>query len=153
MLEADISRQDIAPFCIFGDEGYRRNLVSRSDWYELLVLCWKAGQKSPVHDHCGSSCVFKIIEGAATEIRGELTSEHRNKVKLVRPSAVEVYGGGSVCASTSSDIHEIVNTNPGGSDLITLHVYSPPLHMNVYEYQNPAEASQQMEQFLGARAL
>lgn len=136
MSQAHITRADISTFCVFGQDGYRRNLVSNSDWYELLVLCWKHGQKSPIHDHFGSSCVFKIIEGEVSEIRGQLTGKERNNVKLVKAGPVTTYAQGSICASTSSDIHEVANLSPDGSDLITLHVYSPPLHMNIYEFEH-----------------
>ena len=151
MSRAQITRADIKPFCVFGQDGYRRNMVSRSDWYELLVLCWRHGQRSPVHDHFGSSCVFKIIEGEVSEIKGLPTGKERNKIKLVKAGPVTAYAQGSICASTSSDIHEVANLSPDGSDLITLHVYSPPLHMNIYEFeQEPLAAAARQEPGIGA---
>jgi cysteine dioxygenase len=34
---------------------------------------------------------------------------------------------GFICATEDLDIHQISNDQPEGSDLITLHIYSPPL--------------------------
>src|SRR5947208_15930258 len=42
---------DLAEHVRFADEGYRRNLVRAGRWYHLWVLCWKHGQRSPIHDH------------------------------------------------------------------------------------------------------
>jgi cysteine dioxygenase len=40
---------------------------------------------------------------------------------------------GDYCASQDADIHQMSNLQPAGTDLITLHLYSPPLfRMNMY---------------------
>jgi len=136
LLATEISRQDISSHIRFLPDTYSRNLVTSSKWFELLVLCWHAGHKSQIHDHAGSGCAFKIISGAATEVKCELTGRVSEKVKLVRPVSLNTYPVGSVCASRSEDIHKIVNGGDG--DLITVHIYSPPLNMNTYKF-DPAE--------------
>lgn len=133
-----ITRADLAEFCHFGTDSYRRNLVARSEWYEMLCICWRAGQKSYIHDHHGSSCAFKVIEGHATEIICMPTGSRRDGVPLVRPVRVTRYRAGDVCGSGSSQIHEVVNESTAGEDLITLHIYSPPLAMRIYAYEDPS---------------
>jgi cysteine dioxygenase len=40
---------------------------------------------------------------------------------------------GSVCASEDDNLHQISNLQDGDADLVTLHIYSPPLlHMGTY---------------------
>ena len=34
-------------FVQFGKLTYRRNLIKQNDWYELLCICWRSGQRSP----------------------------------------------------------------------------------------------------------
>jgi hypothetical protein len=36
---------------------------------------------------------------------------------------------GSVVASQDSDLHQVSNLQPGMADLVTLHVYTPPLEL------------------------
>ena len=55
----------------FGDKAYRRNLLHDGPAYHALVLCWRAGQRSPIHDHSGSSCAVRVLEGIATETASE----------------------------------------------------------------------------------
>jgi cysteine dioxygenase len=76
LQELDVDCADLADFIRFSNRTYMRNLVRGGTWYNLLVLCWKNGQRSPIHD---------------------------------------------------SDMHQVSNLQPGTADLVTLHVYSPPL--------------------------
>src|SRR5437588_745748 len=69
LAELDISAEDVAAFVRFGDGGYRRNLVRAGEWYNVWVLCWKNGQRSPIHDHAGSSCGLRVLRGTATVTR------------------------------------------------------------------------------------
>ena len=121
LRELDIDRDELAPWCGFCTDHYQRNLMKRSDWYELVVLCWGSGQKTPIHDHVGSSCGLRVVDGHATETRYTLD-----------PRGVAVRGEtcrltpGTVCASQDGDIHEVSNRETG-RDLVTLHIYSPPI--------------------------
>ena len=63
------------------DRSYQRNLVRAGERYHLWVLCWGNGQRSPIHDHTGSACAVRIIEGTAT-----VTLFDRGKTATSRPS-------------------------------------------------------------------
>ncbi|GIW74221.1 MAG: hypothetical protein KatS3mg103_0743 [Phycisphaerales bacterium] len=130
--ELEIDRTDIAPACVFGTRGYRRNTIARGTWYELLALCWRSGDCTPIHDHEGSSCAFKVIEGQGTEIRYERTPSG-----LVCPLGRRVLEPGTVCAAEDDDIHQVANMQAPGIDLITVHIYSPPIRqMGTYDFAN-----------------
>lgn len=140
LLEAvDITRHDIAPACVFGSRGYRRNTIASGRWFELLALCWRSGDCTPIHDHEGSSCAFKVIEGRGTEIRYEPTA-----CGMVCPTGRRMLEPGMVCAAEDNDIHQVANMQAKGIDLITLHIYSPPIkQMGTYDFASGerAEAS------------
>jgi len=130
---ANVCREDIAPSCVFGPKGYRRNTIKRTEWYELLALCWRSGDRTPIHDHQGVSCAFKVVEGTGTEIRFANTPSG-----LICPAKTVEMSPGYICAADDADIHEVANMQAPGTDLITLHIYSPPIkNMNVYEITAP----------------
>jgi cysteine dioxygenase len=132
----DVKRCDIAPACHFGARGYKRNTISRSDWYELLALCWHSGDCTPIHDHQGVSCAFKVVEGTGTEIRFRPTPSG-----LICPEASIAMNPGYVCAADDADIHQVANMQAPDHDLITLHIYSPPISkMNTYEFASRSGA-------------
>ena len=122
LRELDIDCEELAEFTRFSDRGYMRNLVRGGPWYNVLVLCWKNGQRSPIHDHAGSSCGVRVLRGTATETlfefaeNGDVWATHSRHLKQ-----------DSVTGSQDSDMHQISNLQAGNADLVTLHVYSPAL--------------------------
>jgi len=106
----------------YGDGGYRRNLVRLGPGYVALVLCWRPGQASPIHDHLGSACGVRVLEGVATETR----YRREKSGKLIEIGRNE-HPRDSVCGSYDADIHTVSNRQPDGQNLVTLHVYTPPM--------------------------
>jgi cysteine dioxygenase len=121
LTELDIDRGDLDPACVFGERGYRRNIVRETPSFELVVLCWRSGQRTPIHDHEGSSCAFKVISGTAAE-----TLFDRTPAGLITPRTTRHLPPGYVCAAEEHDIHQVSNQMPAGQNLVTLHIYSPP---------------------------
>ncbi len=62
----ELDAQDLERFIRFGEPTYQRILVRGGRWYHLWVMCWKNGQRSPIHDHAGSSCALRVLRGTAT---------------------------------------------------------------------------------------
>ncbi|MCH2267834.1 MAG: hypothetical protein DSY41_04565 [Candidatus Poseidoniales archaeon] len=117
--------------CIgYADVGYQRNVIKRSEFYELVVICWIPGQETPIHDHVGSDCAFLIVDGVSTE-----TIYETNEEGLAHPINVKRYQPGDVCAAEEPDIHRVSNNTD--SELVNLHIYSPPL--DAYNIYAPAE--------------
>ena len=131
-----LSKADIDEACCFGARGYKRNTISRTDWYELLALCWRSGDVTPIHDHQGVSCAFRVVHGTGTEIRFAKTPSG-----LICPAGAAAMQPGYVCAAMDADIHQVANMQAPGTDLVTLHIYSPPIRkMNTYEFAAPISA-------------
>lgn len=131
-LEIDLG--EVERFASFDERRYRRNVIHSGSGYQALLLCWRAGQRSPIHDHRGSACAVRVIRGTVTE-----TIFDRTPDGLIYPTTTHTLAEGEVCGSEDSDIHQISNLQPDGGDLITLHVYTPPLHvMGVYSLTDPS---------------
>jgi cysteine dioxygenase len=113
------SRGELRPFLRFDDRGYCRNLVRRGPAYEALLLCWRPDQVSPIHDHSGSACAFRVLEGIGSE------TSFVECGRWVRPVHSARHEIGDVCVSSDEGIHELGNWQ--ASNLVTLHLYSPPL--------------------------
>lgn len=114
----------LSKYIRFDGEDYSRNLVIRTDKFEVLVLCWKAGQKSKIHNHADSNCVFKVVEG-------DLTDTHfvQKGGQVICTSVNELSYGRSSVLSGEHCYHKISNNSK--VDAISIHLYSPPLE----EYQ------------------
>jgi DMSO/TMAO reductase YedYZ molybdopterin-dependent catalytic subunit len=117
-----ITADDVAEFARFSEQSYLRNLVSSGEHYNLWVMCWKNGQRSPIHDHRGSNCIVQVVRGTATETICELGPNG-----LVKAAGSRDCPPGSFILAHDSDMHQISNLQAGNADLVTLHIYSPPL--------------------------
>jgi DMSO/TMAO reductase YedYZ molybdopterin-dependent catalytic subunit len=115
-------RADVAGWVHFSDSAYQRNLVRAGEWYHLWVMCWRNGQRSPIHDHHGSACAVVVLEGTATVTNFEKAPN--GHVKAV--GSID-YTPGQVVVTSDGDMHQVSNLQAGNADLITLHIYSPPL--------------------------
>jgi cysteine dioxygenase len=118
----DISLDDVASFVRFSEKAYCRNLVQAGPWYNLLVLCWRNGQRSPIHDHRGSSCAVRVLKGVLTETLFEFAPNG-----FIKATGSRDMEAGGVIGSVDEDVHQVSNLQAGRADLVTLHVYSPPL--------------------------
>ena len=122
MEAVNITPAEMESFVCFNERGYRRNMVFESEAVELLCLCWKSGQRSPIHDHAHSVCGVKIIDGIGTETIYEMTPSG-----YIKPIKSLDYPCGLVIASEDSDTHQVANLQEREMNLVTLHIYSPPL--------------------------
>ena len=131
-----VSREDLGRYMHWSDESYTRTAFYHGERFEILVLCWKEGQMSPIHDHANSICTMAVVEGLCDTIMYRV-DEARGRRQLVREGATTL-AGGSVTTVYGGDIHRVGNPPGSGCDLITIHVYLPPIpEMLVYEEGNP----------------
>lgn len=120
--KAEISREELQPYIGFKEGNYWRHRVCRNEFVEMLVLCWRPGQRTPIHDHNGSHGGVKICEG----LLWETTFNYDAAAGLTYKGARD-YARGSVTGSDVPDIHQLGNPDVSGQDLVTIHVYAPPL--------------------------
>jgi cysteine dioxygenase len=119
---AEISAEELQSYLGFKEGNYWRHRVCRNEFAEMLVLCWRPGQRTPIHDHNGSHGGVKVYSG----MLWETTFTYDAVAGLGYKSARE-YSPGSVTGSDVPDIHQLGNPDVSGQDLVTIHVYAPPL--------------------------
>ncbi len=122
-LEAsEISTEELQPYVGFKEGNYWRHRVCRNEFVEMLVLCWRPGHRTPIHDHSGSHGGVKVCEGRLWETTFTYNAEAGLQYKAARE-----YSAGGVTGSDTPDIHQLGNPDVSEQNLITLHVYAPPL--------------------------
>jgi cysteine dioxygenase len=129
LSRVQVTSEDLRPFRFFKQGTYARHRVCRNDFAELLILCWHPGQRTPIHDHNGSYGAVRVCDGVMWETMFALNSERA----LYYQSARE-WNIGDVTGADVPDIHQIGNPEVSGQDLVTLHLYAPPLGvLNTYK--------------------
>lgn len=123
MIErTNIGDEEVQPYLGFKTGNYSRHRVMKNQHVEMLVLCWKPGQRTPIHDHNGSHGAVLVHEG----ILWETIFDYDIETGLKYQSHRELRGGG-LTGSEDPDIHQLGNPDVSGQDLITIHIYAPPL--------------------------
>lgn len=117
-----ILSDELRPYLGFKTGNYSRHRVMKNEFVEMLVLCWKPGQRTPIHDHNGSHGTVFIHEG----IMWETTFDYDAVTGLEYRAHRELRAGG-LTGSEAPDIHQLGNPDVSGTDLITIHIYAPPL--------------------------
>lgn len=120
--KAEISTEELQPYIGFKEGNYWRHRVCRNEFVEMLVLCWRPGQRTPIHDHNGSHGGVKVCQGLLWETTFSYDPVAGLEYKSAREHAL-----GAVTGSDVPDIHQLGNPDVSGLDLVTLHVYAPPL--------------------------
>ena len=108
---------DAQAYIQFDSDTYKRNFVLDLPHAQVLILCWRPNQGSIVHDHGSSNCGVVVLFGQATETVFSTVSR--------LPLATVERPAGEMSVVPGSYVHKIENLQ--SDDLITLHVYSPPL--------------------------
>ena len=125
----EVTDEELRPYVSFKEGTYARHRVHLGEHAELLVLCWRPGQRTPIHDHAGSYGAVRVLRGVMWETLFEMEEGEG----LVYDSSRE-WTPGHVTGADVPDIHQLGNPDVSGQDLVTLHLYAPPLtSLNVYK--------------------
>jgi len=125
----EVGADELRPYVGFKEGTYARHRVHLGEHAELLVLCWRPGQRTPIHDHAGSFGVVRVLRGVMWETLFEM-----GESEGLRYQSGREWMPGHVTGADVPDIHQLGNPDVSGQDLVTLHLYSPPLtSLNVYK--------------------
>lgn len=139
-----LAPESLAPYRHFLPEHYTRNLVYRDGLFEVLVICWGVGQKTPVHNHDDQLGWVTVQEGMLSlrnfrriscAMGGPGDDPNRCRagfdqapVVLEEISRIDVAGVGAVTTTDRQEtIHQISNTEAFGQPAVSVHVYSRPI--------------------------
>jgi len=122
LTRVHIDDDDLKAYLGFKEGNYWRHRVCRNESVEMLIICWRPGQKTPIHDHNGSHGVVRVQKGLMWETMFTYDEARGLCYKSARECPTSEVTGAGV-----PDIHQLGNPEVSGQDLITVHVYAPPL--------------------------
>ena len=123
-----VDPDSLAPYLFFEKTHYTRNLIFRSDLFELMAICWEVGQGSRIHNHQDQNCWMTVPVGRLTvqnyEVKAidpargycEIVEANRLFMDPAHPSHVE----------HELPVHAVLNLPEYAERAVSLHVYSHP---------------------------
>ncbi|MGH7775198.1 MAG: cysteine dioxygenase [Candidatus Binatia bacterium] len=130
LLATLIEPASLENYLSFRPDHYARNLIYKSDAFELLAICWEGGQKAPIHGHEGERCWSRVERGTLRFTNYREVSEK----PLVLERLAEPFHGKRGHLDGPADIHEVENLLSFDEKAVSLHLYSRPyLECDIYD--------------------
>jgi cysteine dioxygenase len=118
------------PYLYFCEETdhYTRNLIHKTELFELIAICWDIGQKSPIHNHRDQRCWMAVPYGKLQIHNFALVKKDPGTgfCELRSSGQVLMDPGNPQEVDAQEPIHQVLNLPVFGSKAISLHVYSRP---------------------------
>mgnify|MGYP001036348702 CR=1 FL=1 len=108
-------------YCSWSDECYTRNCIVDNEKFELVLICWEEGHRTPIHDHGGEECWVKVIEGEFKETiykQGESGELNKVKSSIAEPNEITYM-------KDFMGFHSLENLSKKRS--MSLHLYAKPI--------------------------
>ena len=125
MNTLEVKATDIEEFCHWNDAHYTRNLVSKTNAYELLILCWQPGHMAPIHNRDNQDCWMYLVQGTIEEILYSHQVLEEGKMNITEEKRSLINKGNNTYINDSIGLHQLQNI--GTDKAITIHLYSHPI--------------------------
>lgn len=123
-----VSPDTLAPYLNWDRQHYTRNLVDKTPLYELVAICWEAGQVSSVHNHRDQNCWMAVPVGRLLVDNYRVISQdvERGTCQLETADCVEMNPEHPCAVDPLEPVHRVRNPREFNQRAVSLHVYSQP---------------------------
>ena len=129
LAEMPVEESSLAPYLTWDRQHYTRNLIDKTDLYELIAICWEVGQFSSIHNHQGQNCWMAVPIGRLLVQNYRTISEDLvgGKCKLEATDKVEMNPAQPCRVNPTEPVHRVLNRREFNHRAVSLHVYSQPI--------------------------
>jgi cysteine dioxygenase len=123
-----VDAESLTPYLFWNAQHYTRNLIDKTDLYELLAICWEPGMRSSIHNHRGQNCWMAAPIGRLAVQNYRVISEDlvSQCCEIVPTDVVEITSAQPVAVDPLNPVHDVRNCREWGERAVSLHVYSRP---------------------------
>jgi cysteine dioxygenase len=128
LADTPVDVDSISRYFFWSQNCYTRNLIYKDPRFELMAICWEAGQVSRVHNHSEQKCWMTVPVG---RLRGQNFAvdeidETRGYCKLVETDSFELSDCLTAKVELEEPVHQILNLAEFDQRAVSIHVYSKP---------------------------
>ncbi len=128
LRENPVDPDSLEPYLFWNAQHYTRNLLDKTELYELLAICWEVGMGSSIHNHQGQNCWMAAPIGRLAVQNYLLHSEDlaAHRCEIEPTNVVEITAANPVAVDPLNPVHDVRNPREWGQRAVSLHVYSRP---------------------------
>jgi cysteine dioxygenase len=123
-----VNPETLAPYLLWDRQHYSRNLIDKTDLYELIAICWEVGQVSSIHNHRDQNCWMAAPIGRlkVQNYRVLWQDEAAGKCNIEPTDILEINQENPVSVDPLNPVHRVFNPAELNQRAVSLHVYSRP---------------------------
>jgi cysteine dioxygenase len=123
-----VDPESLKPYLFWNAQHYTRNLIDKTDLYELLAICWEVGMKSSIHNHKGQNCWMAAPMGKLAVQNYRVITEDlaAHACNIVPTDVVHITAENPVAVDPLNPVHDVRNPREWNQRAVSLHVYSRP---------------------------
>lgn len=128
MTQMPVEEASLASYVCWDRQHYTRNLIDKTDLYELIAICWDVGQSSSVHNHRDQNCWMAAPVGKllVENFNVGFQDIEAGKCHLLASNTVELTAAHPCAVDPREPVHRVVNPREANQRAVSLHVYSRP---------------------------
>jgi cysteine dioxygenase len=130
LTDNPVDAASLRPYLFWNAQHYTRNLIDKTELYELLAICWEPGMGSSIHNHKGQNCWMAAPIGRLAVQNYRVISEDlvAQRCDIVPTDLVEITAANPVAVDPLHPVHDVRNCREWGERAVSLHVYSRPFN-------------------------
>src|SRR5664279_1007510 len=119
-----VEPDSLEPYLFWNRQHYTRNLIDKTELYELLAICWEVGMGSSIHNHKDQNCWMAAPMGRLSVcnyrvIEEDLTAQ---RCDIVPTDMVEINAANPVAVDPRNPVHDVRNPREFGERAVSLHI-------------------------------
>jgi cysteine dioxygenase len=107
---------------------YTRNLIDKTDLYEVIAICWDSGQISSIHNHREQNCWMAAPIGRLMVQNYRVLEQDlkRGTCRLELTDSLKMNRKHPCAVNPSEPVHKVYNPQEFRERAVSLHIYSRP---------------------------
>ena len=128
LCENPVDPKSIEKYLIWDRQHYTRNLIDKTQLFEVMAICWDVGQISAIHNHKDQNCWMMVPMGRLLVqnyrlIRQDLKA---GTADLEPTNLLEMNPGNPCAVDPDNPVHKVYNPPEFDQRAVSIHVYSRP---------------------------
>ena len=118
----------IERYLCWDQQHYTRNLIDKTETFELMAICWDVGQVSSIHNHRDQNCWMAVPIGRlmVQNYRVIFKDLAAHRCQIEPTDKVEINIADPCAVDPAEPVHSVYNPREWNQRAVSLHVYSRP---------------------------
>jgi cysteine dioxygenase len=128
LQDTPLDPTSLAPYLKWDRQHYTRNLIDKTNLYELIAICWEIGQASSIHNHRDQNCWMAVPTGRLLVENFHVIHQDipAGKCTIKATEIIEMNVAHPCAVDPLEPVHRVFNPPEFNQRAVSVHVYSRP---------------------------